>query len=165
MQRVGVQLARLVLHQFQKPVDLAELVVHGPHHPAVGGENPHIHQGRNHLALGQQIALLPVVGGGGGLRRSRVGLTLEGGHPLFGDEHTPLCPLAPAVELAIGRRQLFQAGAESVGVQVFVEHLGIGVAGQLPAGFQPAHLHPPPLGRRPGLAEDQPVALGRQQGL
>ena len=62
VQRFGRFFPQLVVDHLQEAVDLLILAVHGGHHLALGGEDPHIHQGRNDLSLGKEVLLLAVVG-------------------------------------------------------------------------------------------------------
>ncbi len=142
------QFADLIVQHLQKAVYLAVFVVHGPDHLPLPGEDAHVHQRRHVGPLGDQIILLPVVAAVGG-GRANAGATPSGGGqplafigtlPLFGEKQHMLPPLGPAVDLK--EMPLYQLGAPPGQVfqrQVFMEHLLVGVAGDLP--LLPNRLH------------------------
>ena len=122
--RVPPVLCQKVIQKLQEPVDLLEFIVFGLDHPAVGGEHPQVHQGRHRHALGQQVLLLPVVGGGhGGCIGRRPALKEQ--LALFG--HLQAKDRAPAdgVQLAVVRHQGFQPVPGLFRGDIFVKSLGV----------------------------------------
>ena len=126
---------QLVVHQLEKTVDLLVFVVTGVYNTVVLRKNAQIHQRGHRLPLGEQIALLPVVGAG------------RGGGEVVGDAAAPELfavlavgdrfPREHSAQLPVVGEQLLQTAEGAVSVEIFMKGFFVCEALQLPHSLSP----------------------------